>query len=328
MTAFLRGVEHYLPSTICTNEDLAAANPTWIASDIYERTGIRTRHVAAPGETASDLGYAAAERLFVKAAFPKDEIDVLLFCTQSADYLLPTTACTLQERLALRTSCAALDYNLGCSGFTYGLWLARALVAAEDARNVLLIVADTSSHYCDRNDAATATIFGDAGAAAIISRYENGSMARIGPSVLGTDGRGKKHLIVPSGGARMRDAQSPRDRCMSMNGPAIAAFTLSSVRRAVLQLIERQKYNLNDIDWFLFHQANAVLLDRLRIAMGIPQSKMPILMADTGNLGSASIPVLLCRLIEAGQLQANQRCILAGFGVGFSWAITEITWGV
>ncbi|MFQ5490736.1 MAG: 3-oxoacyl-ACP synthase III family protein [Phycisphaerae bacterium] len=327
MTAYLRGIQFYLPAGVRTNEELVAANPGWSAEAIYAKTGIRARHITSAGETAADLGHAAAEGLLDEVGLNRGDIDVLLFCTQSPDYFLPSTACLLQDRLGLPVSCGALDYNLGCSGFTYGLWLARALVHSESARNVLLVVADTYSKYCDPHDLATVTIFGDAGAAALISASPEQCVARLGPTVVGTDGRGGANLIVRGGCARLPQSAAPQDRHLFMNGPEIFSFTLTSVKAGIDRLLDQVGLEWEEVDWFLFHQANRFMLDRLRSIMRIPESKLPVDMEDVGNTVSASIPLLMRRRMDQGCFQPGQRCVLAGFGVGYSWAMTELTWG-
>jgi len=327
MNAYLRSIQFHLPATIRTNEELVAANPGWSAEDIYTKTGIRARRVAAADETAGDLGYAAADRLLEETGMNRNEIDVLLFCTQSADYFLPTTACLLQERLGLPATCGALDYNLGCSGFTYGLWLARSLILSGSASNVLLVVADTYSKYCDLHDLATVTVFGDAGAAALISASADHSIARLGPSVVGTDGRGGNNLIVRSGCARQPQSAAPQDNHLYMNGPEIFSFTLTAVKAGIDQLLDKLGIEWGDVDWYLFHQANRFMLERLGAAMKIPESKLPVDLQDVGNTVGASIPLLMRRMMDQGRFQPGQTCVLAGFGVGYSWAMTGLTWG-
>jgi 3-oxoacyl-[acyl-carrier-protein] synthase-3 len=312
--AYLRDLEVSLPDTIRSNEDLVRVNPTWDAGKIYAKTGIRARRVAGPEETAADLGCRAAERLLARLEVDRSQVDALLFCTESPDYPLPPTACTLQTRLGLSVDCAALDYNLGCSGFTYGLWLAKALVESKSARNVLLIAADTYSKYCDPHDLATAAIFGDGGAAALIDADADRALARIGTTVLGTDGRGAEHLIVRAG------------QHLAMNGPAVYAFTLSVVQASIQKLLDQVGLHWEEIDLFLLHQANRYMLDQLRINMRVPAEKVPIDMEDVGNTVSASIPLLVRRCMDRGILKAGARCVLAGFGVGYSWATTFVQW--
>ncbi len=290
MTAYLQAVQYHLPSTVVTNEQLVEANPSWKPEDIYAKTGIRTRRYAAKEETAADLGFEAARALLTETGIDAASVDALLFCTQSPDYPLPTTACVLQQRLGLPTTTACFDYNLGCSGFTYGLWLARALILSESCRNVLLVLADTYSKYCAPADLATTSIFGDAGAAALLTSDKARGIARIGPTVLGTDGRGAQNLIVRAGGARTPPNPTPQDRCLFMNGPEIFAFTLTSVRSAIGTLLARTSLTWDQVDWFMFHQANGFMLEKLRSAMKIPESKMPIALEDVGNTVCATIP--------------------------------------
>ncbi len=336
---YLKAITHYLPETIRTNEDLVRLNPNWNSESIFAKTGIRARYIAAQDETALDLGCYAAQRLLQEAGCDTSTFDALLFCTESPDYVLPPSACLLQERLHLPTSCAAFDFNLGCSGFTYGLWLAKALIESGSARNVLLVVAETYSKYCSPHDLVTATIFGDAGAAAWVSADAEGALGKVGPSVLGTDGRGTQHLIVPAGGARRPktpataephcDEKENRrsDEQLCMNGPEIFSFTLSAVQAGIQQLLDRIGLGWTDIDLFLLHQANRFMLEQLRKKMDIPAAKMPIDLEDTGNTVSASIPILICRCQERGILKVGQHCVLVGFGVGYSWAMTYLTWG-
>ena len=327
MKAYLQAIQYYLPPKTVTNEQLVAANPTWNSENIFAKTGIRTRHCALESQTASDLGFEAASAVIREARVDVAGIDALLLCTQSPDYPLPTSACLLQERLGLPRTTACFDYNLGCSGFTYGLWLARALVLSGSCRNVLLIMADTYSKYCEPSDLATASIFGDAGAAALVTREKPMGIATIGPTVLGTDGRGAENLIVRAGGARTPREPTHKDQCLYMNGPEIFAFALSSVRHAIGRLLEENQLTWDQVDWFLFHQASKFVLDKLRESMRIPADKMPIALEDVGNTVSATIPLLLRRQLDRQCFIPGQTCVLAGFGVGYSWAMTLLKWG-
>ncbi|HUQ73016.1 MAG TPA: ketoacyl-ACP synthase III, partial [Planctomycetaceae bacterium] len=242
------------------------------------------------------------------------------------DYLLPTTACLLQDRLQLPRTCAAFDMNLGCSGFTYGLWLARSLVLSQSARNVLLLTGDTYSKYCDPTDLATASLFGDGATAGLVSAEADGAWAEIGTSVLGTDGRGAGNLIVKSGGSRQRTPGQPRDGFLFMNGAEIATFAVGTVKPTIHDLLTRTGLQWADIDRFVFHQANPAFVKRLAEAYRIPPEKVLIDLADVGNTCSATIPMVLERGVQQGLLAAGQRVILVGFGVGYSWAATLLMW--
>ncbi len=339
MTAYLKGVCGHLPDKVVTNDDLVRANPDWDSEKIFERTGIRSRRVASDHETASDLGFHAADKLLKSLNVDRGSIDALLFCTQTPDYLCPASACLLQTRLDLPTTCAAFDYNLGCSGFVYGLWLARALVDSQSSRNVLVVVGDTCSKLCNPHDMTTTVLFGDGGGAALISANSDGAIGTLGPSIVGTDGRGAENLIVPVGAARNpRTATSAEirtddkgnqrsDEQFFMNGVEVFNFSLKLVVPGVMQLLERCGLNTSDIDLFLFHQANAFMLERLRKKMNIPIEKMPVVLEHTGNTSCATIPLLMQHCQEKSLLKPGDKCVLAGFGVGYSWAFSLLQWG-
>lgn len=325
MTAFLNALEFSVPDRIVTNDELAKLAEGWTGDKIYKKTGIRERRVAAEGQTAADLAYVAAEKLFDRTNADKDSIDTILFCTQSPDYYLPTSACILQDRLELPTNVAAIDYNLGCSGFTYGLWLSRALITSQSANNVLLLVADTYSKYCEPENVALSSLFGDGAAAGLITSDPSGALARLGPSVLGTDGRGAENLIVRRGCAR-HPGFDGQHATLEMNGTEIFTFTHAMVKKGIEQLLEEIDKSISDVDLFLLHQANRFIIESIAKKMKLPPERVPVEIDLFGNTVSASIPILICQLQSKGQLHPNQNFVLAGFGVGYSWAMTWLEW--
>lgn len=327
----------YLPQQVLANEELAALYPDWSADKILAKTGIRERRIAASGETAADMACRAAENLFAQGRVAREEIDFILLCTQAPDYLLPTSACLLQERLGIARSAGALDFNLGCSGFVYGLSLAKGLVETGAARRVLLLTADTYSKYIHPQDRSVRTLFGDAAAATVIGA-EAGQDARaglaIGPFVFGTDGRGAHDLIVEAGGARRpHDASSALERLdangnvhsadkLTMDGAEVLSFTLREVPAAIGALLDKAGLVQDQIDYFVLHQANRFMLDTLRKKIGVAAERMPLHLERVGNTVSSTIPLALIGMREAGQLAAGKRLMLVGFGVGYSWAAT------
>jgi len=329
--AFVKAITSHFPQHELTNEQLAAELGDWDAEKIHDKTGIRSRRIAAEDETASDLAVAAAEKLFATGVCDPKDIDFLLFCTQSPDYFLPATACIIQERLGLRTDCGAIDFNQGCSGFVYGLALAKSLVEGGGARNVLLLTGETYSKLINRRDRSVRTVFGDAGAATLVSSAESESEF-LGPFVFGTDGRGAKNLIVPAGGFRKplsednavetedKSGNWRSERNLFMNGPEIFNFTLSSVPAAARALLEKSNRSMEDVDCFIFHQANRFMLDRLRVKMNIPADRFPIELEDCGNTVSSTIPIAMERSLARGALKSGHTAMLVGFGVGYSWA--------
>ena len=335
MNACISAIEFHLPERVLTSAGLAAEFPGWTVDKIQSKTGIEERHIAAPDEFASDLAVQAAEKLFAGGVV-RDSIDALLYCTQSPDYFLPTTACLLQNRLDLRTDIAALDFNLGCSGFIYGLGLARGLIQSVQASRVLLLTADTYSKFIHPGDRSVRTLFGDAAAATIIDASESaGGLS--GPFVYGTDGRGAENLIVPAGGMRQprrEDAEVVTDEAgnqrsanhLYMNGPEIFNFTLRIVPATVEALFTKSGLTMDDIDLFVFHQANQYMLEHLRKRLGVPAEKFVVSMQKCGNTVSSTIPIALKMALESGQLKPGMKVILLGFGVGYSWGGTIVEW--
>ena len=258
MSAYIRAIEYYLPEKILTNQDLSDQFPEWSVADIENKTGIAGRHIAASHEFASDLAVKAVEKLFASGACSPSEIDFILYCTQSPDYLLPTTACLLQDRLGISTTAGALDFNLGCSGYIYGLSLAKGLIETGQAKKVLLITAETYSKFIASNDRSVRTLFGDAAAATLIESTEK-QKEIIGPFVFGTDGRGGKNLQVAGSGVR-GSQESPDKNFLYMNGPEIFNFTIDAVPAAIKMLLKKANLPLDQIDLFIFHQANRYML--------------------------------------------------------------------
>ena len=313
----------HLPETVETNDQLRAQFPKWDMDLIYSKTGIRARHIAAPGECASDLGVAAAEDLFSRYGIDKGSIDFLLFCTQSPDYPLPTTACLIQDRLKLPTSIGALDFNLGCSGFVYGLGLADGLIRAGSARRVLLITAETYSRYIDPEDRSLRTIFGDGAAATLVEAVDEPSLSAFS---YGTDGSGADTLFVAKGGARTgATALAPRKRQrwpspLYMDGPSLVCFTVDSIPRLIETVLSTAGWRKDQVDLYLMHQATHLMLDKLRQRLDVDADRLPMVLEDCGNTVSSTIPILIDELRSQGRLHPGMRSLLVGFGVGLSWA--------
>jgi 3-oxoacyl-[acyl-carrier-protein] synthase-3 len=333
--ARIAGVSYFLPEKILSNDELAALYPGWTSEKILEKTGIRTRHISGKNETAGDLSEKAARRLFSECDVDPKSVDFILFATQSPDYFLPTTACMLQDRLGIPTSAGALDFNLGCSGFVYGLSLAKGLIMGEVAKNVLLLTAETYSKYIHPMDKSVRTIFGDGAAATLISPSE---VEGIGQFVLGTDGKGYDKLIVPSGGMRLKPSSetavektdgSGNTRSQNqlfMDGTEIFSFTIETVPKTVKETLVKNHLALEDIDLFVFHQANKYMLDFLRNKCNINSEKFYMNFADCGNTVSASIPIALARAGQDGTLKPGMKVMLVGFGVGLSWGAVVVRW--
>jgi 3-oxoacyl-[acyl-carrier-protein] synthase III len=313
----------HLPDRVETNAQLKAAYPNWDMDTIYEKTGIAARHIAAPNECASDLAVLAAQKLFAENAIDPQSIDFVLLCTQTPDYPLPTTACLLQSRLGLKTSVGALDFNLGCSGFVYGLSLADGLIRGGAIKRVLLLTAETYTKYIHEGDRSLRTIFGDGAAATLIDAADEPSLTAF---QFGTDGSGADTLLVTQGGLRSEcDAIKPRHRqrwesALYMDGPSLINFSVTKVPQLVDDILEAAHLTMPAIDLFLFHQATRKMLDQLRERLQLPEERLPLRMEHCGNTVSSTIPILIDALRKEGKLNRHMRNLMVGFGVGWSWA--------
>jgi len=328
------GNSYWLPETICTNDELASLYPSWSSKKILSKTGIAIRHVAKE-ECVSDLAVYATGRLFSEYGIDRQKVDFLMVCTQNPDYFLPTTACLVQDRLQLPTTCGALDYNLGCSGFIYGLVMAKGLIAAGVAENIILVTANLYTRYIHPMDKSTRTIFGDAGTATLIQKSEKEHL-RI--PVLGTDGKGANNLMIPAGGMRLPhspdtaieetdESGSTRSKNnLYMNGPEIFNFTIKRIPPMITDTLEKNHLTLQDIDLFVFHQASKFILDYLRNKMGIPKEKFYLYLEEVGNTISGTIPIALAEAVKEGRLQKGMKVLLTGFGVGYSWGSIVVDW--
>jgi len=316
-------IEVYLPDKVETNEQLQSEFPKWDMELIYTKTGIAQRHIAADDQCASDLGVAAAQRLFDRHQIDPASIDFLLFCTQTPDYPLPTTACLVQDRLGMRTSCGALDYNLGCSGFVYGLALADGLIRAGSARRVLVVTAETYSKYIHASDRSLRTIFGDGAAATLIEAKDE---LAVGAFCFGTDGSGADTLIVSRGGARPEElAHKPRHRqrwpsALYMDGPSLLTFTVARIPELINAILDSAGLGPEEIDLYLMHQGTRKMLEQLQESLGFGEQQMPIVLEDCGNTVSSTLPLMIHELRKQDRLRQGMKNVLAGFGVGWSWA--------
>ena len=327
MNAYIKHISYYLPEKILKNEDLVEEFPEWTVEKIASKIGVSQRHIAAENETAADMGIKAAEKLFTEQDIDRNSIDFLLFCTQSPDYFLPTSACMIQDKLGIPISCGALDFNLGCSGYVYGLALAKGLIAGKIAKNILLITAETYTKHLHPKDKGNHTIFGDAAAATLIS---TDGFAEICEFVLGTDGRGAENLIVKTGAMRQKspvndlffdEDENPKSSdYLYMDGGEIFNFTAEAIPILVDKTLNENNLTQGDVDLFVFHQANKYMMNYLRKLIDIEIDKFFVNLKNVGNTVSSTIPIALVDAQKNGILKGN--VLLAGFGVGYSWGAT------
>jgi 3-oxoacyl-[acyl-carrier-protein] synthase-3 len=334
LNAYIKAISYYLPDKIFSNDDFFRNFPEETNhKENLLKTGVHKRHIAEAGETASDFGIKAAQKLFTEHSIEPSSIDFLLFCAQEFDHFTPTTACIMQEKLGLPKHCGALDFNLGCSGFVYGLSLAKGLIESIGAKNILLITSSTLTKTFHKKDKSSIFVFGDGAAATLIS---SGDKKGIGEFVFGTDGKGKDKIIVKDGGARNQITETSyadrtdeygnttNDASFYMNGTSVFIFGLKTVPGVITELIKKQNTSISNIDLFIFHQANLFLIDAIRQKLEIPEEKVFNYIQDVGNTVSSTIPIALHEAIKNGKAKKGDRILLAGFGVGLSWAATII----
>ncbi|MBU3612868.1 3-oxoacyl-ACP synthase III family protein [Polynucleobacter sp. MG-27-Goln-C1] len=324
----IEGVEFCLGQNSVSNSQLQEENPSWDMSKTLERSGVKSRPVAIPGTTALDLAYEAANKLLNQLKCPSSEIDALIFCTQTPDYVLPPNSSLLHGRLNLASNVMAFDISHACSGFIYGLGIARSLVASGTAKKVLLITADTYTRLIHPADRSIRPLFGDGAAATIVS--SGNLVMKIKDMSFGTAGKKADRFIVEAGGARNeapiseevildRSGRITSSRHISMDGLGLLSYFNNVIPISVLGLLEKNGKNVSDVSLFLFHQASRLALEGIMRSLKIPDNKMIIDMEETGNLVSSSIPVLLSRLLKGGAIPEGEPVILCGFGVGLSW---------
>lgn len=324
--AFIKAISYYLPEKVVTNEELVKEFPEWSVDKVAQKVGVDSRHIAADNETAGDLAEKAARRLFTEYDVDPKSIDFLLLCTQSPDYFLPSTACILQDRLGIPTSAGAFDYNLGCSGCIYGMAMAKGFIKTGIAKNVLLLTAETYNKYLHPSDKSNRSIFGDGAAACLISTE---GFAEIGEFSLGTDGSGANHLIVKTGaskhlektGLSVEDDEGHTwyDDYLYMNGGAIFNFTLDAVPVMMEDILIKNNLEKDEIDYYVFHQANKFMLNTIRKVCVLPKDKFYVNLAETGNTVSSTVLIGLKECVNQNLIKSGDVVMISGFGVGLSW---------
>ncbi len=336
-TAAIKDVAIALPSMVLGNEELTAGLDEFKCSLLLRHTGVRRRHVAAPGQTALDLGEEACRKLFASHPALPAQIDTLMFCTQTPDYILPANACLLHGRLGLPSSVAAFDLPHACSAYIYAIHVAQALLLSGAAKNVLVVTADTYSKFLHAQDLATRALFGDAAAATWIAAAARG--CGVLDVLCGTDGKRFDKFLIPAGGCRqpLSDEvrrQEQRDASGNVRSPAnihmagndILAFVSSRIPAHISDLLRRNNLTLDMIDWLVFHQASSVVLNTLTALLDADPKKVVWHLEDIGNTVSASIPAALRAALDRSQICPGQLVLLCGFGAGLSWGSALLRW--
>lgn len=323
----LSGVAASVPKQKVSNHQYPFA--TVKEKDIFiKTTGIETRRIATEGLTSSDLCFDAAEKLMQKIQCDRTEIGVLLFITQTPDWIIPPSAIRLQHRLGLQKSCIALDINLGCSGYVYGLSVISSLLKTTGAKKGLLLVGDVSSSVVSAKDKSTSPIFSDAGSATLLEVCDDENKIHYS---LHNDGEGYDAIIIPDGGMKNKfkpasvefqkisEGIERNKTHLIMNGVDVFNFSLREIAPDVKQLLAYCRKQIDNIDYFIFHQANLLMNESIRKKLALAPEKVPYSLNDFGNTSSASIPVTMVTQLSEQLINEKLSLLLSGFGVGLSW---------
>ena len=325
----ISNISIYLPENKLSNAMLQEEFPDLKIKELTRLTGVFSRSIARTNETSLDMAVQAAEALFSENEISKSVIDFVIFCSAGGDYITPASACIIQDKLKLSHQCGAFDFNQGCTGYIYGLSLADSLIKAGNASNILLLTSETITKTIHPKDRANRAIFGDAATASLIQISMSDS--KMGKFIFGTDGSRFDQIIIKHGSERfplpqfaeadfLDDFGNVRNHAnFYMNGSEVFNFSVEKAPELVNTLLEQSNLELDDIDLFVFHQANQIILETIGRKLKIPKEKIVIELENTGNTVSSTIPIALQKAIESGQCKRGDKILIAGFGVGFSW---------
>lgn len=321
MFAKIKAVTSYLPPTIENNSEVVDAR-------FMKKIGVKSRHVVTT-ESAGDLAFAAAEKLFAEHNIDRHETDFILLCTQHPDYQMPHTAAHLQSRLGLKKSVGTLDIALGCSGYVYGLAVAKSFIETGLAKKILFLTSSVYTKYINVRDTSTRPLFGDGATATWL---EGSDAQGLRAFVFGSDGSRFDKLIIPVGGSKFPPRDNPEvfatddnknfrsNYEVFMDGMAITYFTLREIPKLVDDVLTAAKLTRADLDYCIFHQANKFMMTYLRDKAGLNDVPFHNDITDTGNIVSGSVPLAIEQVIKSHGADGLKNVMLAGFGVGLSWA--------
>jgi len=330
--AFINAIHYYFPETLLKNEDLQKIFPDLKLENLTRLTGIKTRHTTPKGITSVDLAVEAAKKLFSETGYDKQKIGLVMFCTQVGDYITPASSGIIHHKLGLKASCGSFDYNQGCTGYLYGLSIAKGLIESGQAEAILMLTSTTITRYIHVKDKSNRAIFGDGSTATLISTSEIACFGEIGSFVFGTDGSGFDSIIIRNGGERFPlceneepDFQDENGNIRNhsnfyMNGTKVFNFSVDKGPLAIREILSKEGLDIAQVDLFILHQANRIILESIFLKMGIPESKQYFCLADYGNTVANTIPLALAEANQQGKIQKGAIIVLSAFGVGLSWS--------
>jgi len=333
MTIKIKSIASSIPGSEWTNEkihELTGADPEFVA----KKVGVGNRYFLKEDESGVDLAYKAVTNLLEKSNTRADQIELLVFITQTPDYRIPQNSSLLHERLELSSMCASFDISLGCSGYVYGLSITQGLMEIQGMKNAILVTCDPYSKIMDKHDKNTMTIFGDAATATMLC---DEGIFRIGKADMGTDGSYSSSLKINHGGAVRPflgiHKASPElgiveDVKLNMKGRDVFNFVVSNIPKSIERCLDSNDLKMKDISWFALHQGSKHMLDYMASRGNIPTEKMLRNLYKYGNTVSSTVPMLLEELLDENDLINDSKVLISGFGVGLSWATNILTYRV
>jgi 3-oxoacyl-[acyl-carrier-protein] synthase-3 len=325
----ISAIEYYLPEKIITNDFFEHAKNDFLE----EKVGIKERHIAAENEFTSDMAAKAVNKLIAKHNINRNELEFLVLCTLSPDYILPQTSAQVQTMCELPTSIYTVDLRMGCTGFVHSLSIAQSLIAGMGFKKGLVVTADKFSIYLSYRDYSVDTLFSDSAAAVLVE--ENPKLFEIMTHDFGTDGKGAEHIVIPAGGARLRISEETSKfetikpgverskNFLYMNGRQVMKFADNTVPISANKVMSKAGITLDDVDWVIMHQANKFMLEEIGDRCGIPREKNYINLWNKGNTIASSIPIALNELLEKHErINHDRYWMITGFGLGFAWGTT------
>jgi 3-oxoacyl-[acyl-carrier-protein] synthase-3 len=319
------GIGSYLPEKILTNQEIEKIVDTtneWIVT----RTGIGARHIADENMAASDLATEAAKKALKDANTLPEEIDLIIVATVTPDMHFPSTACIVQMNIGAKNA-AAFDLGAGCSGFIYGLTVAKQFIETGMYKKILVIGAEALSKVLDWTDRNTCVLFGDGAGAAVVGPTDEGM--GILSTYMGADGEGGKFLTIPGGGSRIpATLESVKNKLhtIKMDGSEVFKFAVRIMNRASQEAIDRSGYSLEDINYLVPHQANIRIIEAAAKKLKLPMDKVHVNLNRFGNMSAASIPVALDEAVRQGKIKKGDLVVMVGFGAGLTWGSSVIKW--
>lgn len=328
---FIGGTGSYLPENIITNKDLFDA--THLTSEYIEKiTGIRERRKASPEEATSDLATKAALSALDSAGIKAKDIDLIILSTTAPDMPFPATACIVQKNLNLDRA-VAFDINASCSGFLYALNIAETFIRNGKVDTALVIASEIKSRFVDPEDKETAILFGDGAGAIVLQGTNDGARKTSNRDIICTrlfsDGKNWKWIHLPAGGSRMPATSSTVAsglHTMEMDGGKVYRAAVTTLQQMILDILKEYSLGKEDIDTFIFHQANLRIIRQVQKRLGIKEDRVPLTLPFYGNTSSASIPITLDHAVREGRIREGKLVLMASFGGGLTWGASIIRW--